>query len=151
FTGQEAGKAARSYIQDIEGGRPIPFGPDGVTDPLVSPDGKRVLARQGANRVIFDRHGENLHQVRGLVTGDRIIRWSGDSRRLYVYQAQGTIQLFELDPDTGSRRMLREITLLDRAGMVRVPRLFVSADGNSYVYSVNRTFSELYLAKGVIH
>jgi serine/threonine protein kinase/Tol biopolymer transport system component len=151
FTGQEAGKAARSYIQDIEHGRPVPFGPDGVTEPLVSPDGKRVLARKGENRVVFERDGGKLQEVRGVQTADRVIRWSGDSRRLYVYRAQGTIQLFAVDPDTGSRQMLREITLVDRAGVVSTPRLFVSADGNSYVYSIYRAFSELYLGKSIIH
>ena len=150
FTGQEVGKIARSYVQDIEGGKPMPLGPKGLTNPLVSPDGKWLLARNGENYVILGSNGEMLHRVRGLETGDRVIRWSEDSRQLYVYRVQGSILLFELDPGTGSRRMLREITLLDRAGIVGVPRLKVSADGRSYVYSFNRKFSELYLAKGVV-
>jgi serine/threonine protein kinase len=148
FTGQEVGKIGRSYIQDIEGGRPMPLGPEGLTNPLASPDGKWFLVKSGEKYVILGSSGEMQHEVRGLESGDGVIRWSENSRQLYVYRAQGAIQLFEVDPGTGSRRMLKEIPLLDRTGIVGVPRLKVSADGRSYVFSLNRKFSELYLAKG---
>lgn len=151
FTGQEAGNPARSYIQDIDGGPPIPLGPEGLTNPILSPDGKRYLARRGESYVILGSNGEEPHETSGFELGDRVIRWSGDSRHLYVYRVDGSIQLFEVDPATGSRRLLREIPLLERDGLVGVPRLFVSADGKSYVYSFSRKFSELYLAKGIVH
>lgn len=150
FTGKEPGKIARGYIQDIEGGKPVPFGPDGLTNPRASPDGKWYLAHKGGSYVIFGSNGEMPREVRGVEAGDKVTRWSGDGRHLYVYRVQGAIQLFELDPGTGSRRMLREITHFDRAGIEGTPRLFVSADGKSYVYSFRRKFSELYLAKALV-
>jgi Tol biopolymer transport system component len=150
FTGQEVGKPARSYIQDIDGGPPVPLGPEGVTNPIASPDGKAYLARRGESYVIFGSHGEPPRDARGFSVGDNLIRWCGDSRHLFVYRVQGSMQLFELDPDTGSRRLLREIPLLERDGLVGTPRLYVSADGKSYIFSFNRKFSELYLAKGIV-
>jgi len=151
FTGQQAGKPPRSYIQNVGGGRPVPFGPDGVTNPIISPDGKLVLGRSGEKYVMFDRDGRNLRDVHGLRPDDRVLRWADKRPDLYVYQAQRKLQLFELRPDTGQRQMLREIPVPGLAVISGAPHLFVSQDGKSYVYSVDTTTSELYLVKNLVY
>ena len=119
FTGEETGKPPRAYIQLVGGEKPVPLGPLGVTSPLLSPDGKVVLARKGAEPVIFDRSGKNLREVKGLDTDDRIIRWSPEHHDLYIYKVQHGIQLFDLNPETGSRRLLREIRTPEMGGDCR--------------------------------
>ena len=151
FTGQEPGKAARCYIQDIAGGRPKPLGPEGTSGPRVSPDGKLVLAREGLKYVLFPLDGGELRQVRGLDSEDHVIRWSEDSRWLYVYRQQRPIRLFEVDPISGRRQLLRQINPSDPTGMIEVPKLFVSANGKSFVYSWVRKISELYIVKNLLH
>jgi eukaryotic-like serine/threonine-protein kinase len=150
FTGQEPGKAERCYIQDIEGGKPEPFGPEGVTTPRVSPNGKYMLARQGGAYVLVPLGGGKPQPVPGLAPEEEAIRWSEDSRWLFVYRPEPLMKLFEVDPVTGNRQLVRPINHSDPAGAIGLPQLFVSANGKSSVYSFQQRLSDLYVAKKMI-
>ncbi len=151
FTGSEGGQASRCYIQDINGGKPLPLCPEGVTRAQMSPDGKSLLAREGKTYVILRADGTDKRPVNGLDADEEVIRWSADSRDLFTYRTRNSVELFRLDPVTGHKQLLRQITPSDRAGMVRLPLLYVSADGKSYIYHVVRKSSQLFVMKGGLH
>ena len=57
------------------------------------------------------------------------------------------IQLLRLDPVTGKRKVLHQISPSTPAGIISLPNVLVSADGKSYVYHVVRKNSELFVVK----
>ncbi|MGO9208926.1 MAG: protein kinase domain-containing protein [Terriglobales bacterium] len=151
FTGQEAGKPPRTYVQEIDGGSPRPITPPGVTGSLVSPDGTMLFgaSADGKPAVVSLKTGE-VQEPRGLDQREWVIRWSADSHWLYVYQGkQLPITIHRVDPWSGRRELIRQITPADPAGILGSSRVYVSADGNSYVYQSERHLSELYLARGL--
>ena len=80
-----------------------------------------------------------------------MIRWSGDSRWLYVYQGrQLPITIHRVDPRSGRRELIHQIMPADSAGILGSSRVLVSADGKSYVYQCEHHLSELYLARGLM-
>ena len=151
FSGQEPGKVVRCYIQDIAGGRPAPLGPEGLTDPKVSPDGKLMLARSGRNFVIVRLTDNSVQPAIGVDPADHVIRWSGDSRSLFLYREQRVIRLFQVDPLSGHKQLLRQINPSDPAGMIGFPEVLVSANGKSCVYWFVRTISDLYVTRNLLH
>ncbi len=159
FDGQEKGKPPRTYVQSIDGGAPQPITAPTIIGsrfvllsiPLLSPDGS-LLVGAGPDRkpvLVSVKTGET-HALVGLAPAEYIVRWSADSRWLFVYQGrQLPITIHRLDPRTGRRELIRQITPADPAGILGSPRVYVSADGASYVYQADRHLSELYLATGL--
>lgn len=151
FTGQEAGKPPRTYVQAIDGGSPRAITPPGVTGILISPDGSLLFGTSAdGKRVLVSLRSDEVEEARGLEPREWVIRWSGDSRWLYVYQGrQLPITIHRVDPRNGSRELIRQIMPADPAGIIGSSRVLVSADGKSYVYQPERHLSELYLAHGL--
>ncbi len=85
------------------------------------------------------------------LTGDEAFAgWSTDAARIYVGSWKGPQGRIEsLDVTSGRRTVVREITMDDPAGALTTPDLFVSADGQSYVYGSPRMLSTLYLVTGL--
>jgi len=147
FLGLETGKGPRLYVQSLEGGDPKPISPElglnfWVRRP-VSPDGRRVIARDGERFFLFPVDGGDPVPVAGLVGRETPIRWSADGRFLYVRGAPGPpIRLSLLDPVTGLREPWEEIPEL--RGQV-----LLSADGHSHAISSQMENSDLYLVEGL--
>ena len=150
FSGEEQGKPIRCYIQDISGAKPEPLGPEGLSTPRVSPDGKFLLARKGTDWVLADLSNNQVQPARGIDPADKVIRWSGDGRSVYLYRQQRIIRLFQVDPLTGHKELLREINPADPAGMIGLPEVMISADGKTCVYWFVRRISELYVARNLL-
>lgn len=150
FSGQEQGKAVHCYIQDISGAKPEPLGPEGLSNPRVSPDGKFMLARRGRDYMLVHLGDNQLQPARGVDPADHVVRWSGDSRWIYVYRQQRVIRIFRVDPVTGNKELLREIDPADPAGMIGLPEVLLSADGKTFVYWFTRRISELYVARNLV-
>jgi Tol biopolymer transport system component len=149
FSGQEDGKPSRSFIQDIEGGRPRPLTPEGITGTLISPNGQFLLTNvSNGKRSLFYIPQGSLREIRGLRRDDQILRWSEDGWLLCVSGGHPPFTIYALDPITGNRRVVRSIAPPDSAG-TGTPHLHLSADGKSYVYAFQRVLSKLYLVKGV--
>jgi hypothetical protein len=122
-----------------------------LTDPRISPDGKFMLAQAGRNFVIVRLADNQMQPAMGVDVADHVIRWSGDSRWLFLYREERVIRLYEVDPLSGHKQLLRQINPSDPAGMIGVPEVLVSADGKYCVYWFVRTISELYVAKNLLH
>jgi len=126
----------------------FPLAPNGHQ---LSPDGRRVLARpaQGAS-VEFTIDGDGPRPVPGLLPTDLPVRFDRDGRHVYVQSSQ-TIPstIYRVDTVTGDRKLWRTLSPRDAAGVFRVDRVRLSADGTAYVYSLRRVVSSLQLIRGL--
>jgi Tol biopolymer transport system component len=152
LSGSEPGHAIRSYVQDLEGGKPRPITPEGLTAIRVSPDGKRVVG-VGANReiVVYSLNGGPPRQVPGVPAGFAPGEWTADSSSLLMDAEEGRDRLgiYRVNVETGKRELLRTLSPKDPAGLVFVGRIVVSPDARSYAYSYYRMNSVLYVISGL--
>ncbi len=82
----EPGHKVRCYLVDLEGGKPIPITPEGITGALISPDGKYILRNDNgaATRSILP---PEVHPVPSPVSkpGFIPVQWSEDNSSVYGY------------------------------------------------------------------
>jgi len=151
FTAREQGRPARTFMQNIDGGAPLPVTPEGITGTLISPDGTLLLANDAkGKRIVFPLAGGVPQEIRGLEDDERALRWADDGRSIYVYTSdQMPLKIYRLNYSTGKREFLRDIRPFDPAGIRSPPRIFMTPDGRSYLYQFSRYLSELYLIDGL--
>jgi hypothetical protein len=138
-------------MQDIGGGQPRPITPEGTNWGIVSPDDKSVLASGRENKYfIYPVAGGAPQSVPWLAADESAIRWTVDGRGVLVYRQMQIPSLIELvDLSTGRRTRVRELSPVDRAGVVQISQVAFSDDGKSYAYSYNQNVSRLALIEGV--
>jgi eukaryotic-like serine/threonine-protein kinase len=150
----EPGRGARLYIQSLDGQKLRAFTPEGTNVAwAMTPDGTRVAAADADRRVMLYEvaAGVEAAPIPGTELGDVPIRFSSDGRYLYVLvrgdDARAEVQ--RVDIASGARDLYKEISPSDPIGVYGVPRVFLSADGQSYVYSFVRMLDELFLVDGL--
>ncbi len=153
--GQPQGQAPRGYVQDIGGGEPRPFTPEGVGSLRwwmlpVSPDGSRVVARGVDGKTAIYKISDGTSEgMRGLNEGDVPVRWTADGRGLFVAHGNGLPWIVErLDVATGRRTPALEIRARDASGL-RLSLIGMSPDGRHYVHSYSRLLTELFVVQGL--
>jgi Tol biopolymer transport system component len=150
----EPGRGMRLYIQSLEGKDVRAFTPEG-TGPAwaVTPDGARVAAADADRRLMSYEvaGGVEPSPIPGCEPGDVPVRFTPDGRSLYVLTRgdRGRGEIHRVNVTTGDRELWKEITPADPTGLAGVPRVFLSDDGQSYVYSFVRMLDELYLVDGL--
>jgi eukaryotic-like serine/threonine-protein kinase len=154
FAGFEAGKRARTWIQDLSGGSPRAITPEGIVGTLVSPNGKMVMARDGNGlRKLYPLDGSGAPQsLPPFAPAEGVIGFAADGVLLIgrFPPAAGTVDVFRLDLATGTRTPVRSITPIPASlGQGGVGHLLVTPDGRSFVYGYGVTVSDLYLVKGL--
>ncbi len=81
---------------------------------------------------------------------ERLIRWVAGGTRLLVRTNSGVpVQVFEIDPITGDRKLWKEVAPADPVGVVQITRLLVSDDSQTIVYGLNRKIRSLRFADGL--
>ncbi|HTC93099.1 MAG TPA: protein kinase [Terriglobales bacterium] len=157
FAGNAADHPARLYVQDVDGGKPVPITPEGIDVSdigggfTVSPDGKSV-ALMGANDDIFiyPIEGGTPQKLKGNTPGDVPIQWSADGRALYLYRGgDRQFQIYRCDIATGKSTLFKELKPSDLAGIDDMNSVLVTPDGKWYAYSYQRTLSHLFIVDGV--
>jgi hypothetical protein len=153
--GQQQGQPSRGYVQDIDGGTPRPFTPEGVRVLRwwalpVSPDGTRIIASNHAGIPrIYHIDGGRSEPVPGLSTDDLPLQWLADGRGLLVAHGNGLPWMVErLDLATGRRTPQFEVRARDAAGL-RLSTLALSSDGRHYVHSYARLLTDLFIVEGL--
>jgi len=151
FSANRIGHGVQCFVQDVDGGKPRPVTPEGVTFCEISPDGK-LIAGNGPGGVggwLYPMDGGQPRPIPGLEAGERFV-WTSDPRFLYEYQwKQSPAKVYRLNILTGQRQLFTEITPPDVAGLHDIAFIHFSADGRAYVYSYTRLLSELYLVDGL--
>src|SRR5580658_3249756 len=149
FAGNEAGRAVRCYVQNIDGGKPRPVTPEGVSMCQVSPDGKLIAGVDATGMKLYPLDGGAPRSITGLQPGE-FFDWTSDPRFGYVYERKtAPVKIYRLNLQNGQRQLFKEIDPADETGLYDMSHLLMSADGRAYVYGYTRLLSELYLVSGV--
>src|SRR4029077_4879969 len=145
----------RLYELDPDRGTTRPLTPGGVNcaslTSSVSPDGRQIVALDQKGRAwIYPVEPGAARLLPGYSPEDRFVRWSGDGHAVFLWRfLKASIQVFRLDIASGERRLLREISIPDPAGLYTTVNLLLTPDANSYVYTYGRMLSTLYLVEGL--
>ena len=151
FNGKEIGKKWRVYRLGLAEGNPRPISPEGIGIPLfmtgpVSPDGGFFFGARGpGNWFRFPLDGGEALPIAGLQPGDFPVRWASD-RSLWV-RSFGSGEIWRLDLLTARKTPVTRIKPPD--SNLGVTRLFLSADGQTYVYSARTDHAQLYIVEGL--
>jgi len=154
LVGREPGRSFRSYVQDLRGGPPQPITPEGVSSLTwspISPDGTMVIATgQDGRSALYPAGGGPPRAIQGLEPQELPVRWAADERAIFTQRSDGfPLEIFRIDLATGQRRLWKRIRPVDSAGLMHRGEVFLTPDGESYVYNSERLFSHLYLVEGI--
>ena len=77
--------------------------------------------------------------------------WSADGRSIYVYRPTGPVSsdVYLVDVTSGQKKLWKRIMPPDPAGSFGIGQLQINGDGKSYMYSLWRVLSDLFLVEGL--
>ncbi len=141
----------RAWLYEIETGKSKAVTPEGVTNAILSSDGKFVLANcVDEGRCVYELQDGTVKKVTGLATTDFVINAASDPQSFYVASGGGLVRKIDVvNIFTGERKPWKEITPPDIAGVVAPINVRITPDGSAYVYTYRRVLTDLYLAKGL--
>ena len=148
--GWAKGRPPRVYVHDLRQGWTRPITPEGVTGPAVlSADGRLVATNEAATLVVYSVDSGERRELPGGKESALPARWSADARSLLLIEHLGSMaRVIRRTIETGSREVVREIRLPDPAGVTQFD-LWISDDGQRYVYTSGRRLSNLFLVEGL--
>jgi DNA-binding winged helix-turn-helix (wHTH) protein/Tol biopolymer transport system component len=151
FSGNEAGHLPRCFIQNVDGGKPRPLTPEGVSGCHVSPDGQWITAYNPLDHSfkLYPLGGGPARSIPGLLP-EESISWTTDPH--YVYASSGKVapvKVFRLNIENGQRQLFKELNPSDETGLCDLTMVLFSANGKAYVYGYTRLLSEIYLVNGL--
>ena len=153
--GSEPGHRSRLYVLSLDGSKPRPITPEGVTllpaSGTVSPDGRTIPALGPARRImLYPPEPGEPRPAPGLQPDELPIRWTPDGRAMWVFRpSEVPTKIYQVDMTSGERKLWKELTPPDPAGVLTMGPLVMTPDGKSYVYSYRRTLDELVLVEGL--
>jgi dipeptidyl aminopeptidase/acylaminoacyl peptidase len=165
FDGFGKNQTPRSFIQDLEGGAPKPFGDEGFRAVLVSPDGRSVAGtrpRSQQEGFAMGAKVESLHliypadgnggprPIAGALPDDTLVQWSGDGKTIYVRGGEAQpLTLYRLDLATGRRDRWKALVPPDLTGFrgyaESAGAVCITPDGRFYAYTFLTDSSRLTL------
>jgi Tol biopolymer transport system component len=150
FEGNEPNRPARTFVQDLHGGKAVPLTPEGTKAVRVSPDQKYATMAGGGKLRLLPLGGGEPKAIADLEAGESVVRWSGDGRYLYLRKSiePAVMRISRLDISKGRNEPWKELKTPDPVG-VQISQVVMTPDGNSYAYSFQRDISTLYLAQGL--
>jgi Tol biopolymer transport system component len=152
FPGKEAGRLPRLWLVDLENaGPPKAVSPEGVTKGVLSPDGRTVAVSDDAGRfVLCPASGGECSPVKGVQPEDTPEQWEASGKAILVWNRNRTwpAQIYRVDLTTGDRRLHKEISPSDPAGVL-YGNILLARDGEHYIYRVRRVTGQLFLGEGL--
>jgi hypothetical protein len=149
FPGAEPGRRARAYLVDIKTGQAAAVTPEGTTDPLISPDGTRVVARDQTQEFkLYPVGGGEAESIKSLKDGEVPIRWNDSGTKLYVWGRTFPAHIFLVDLKSGGRQPWTTLIPPDSAGVL-YGNVVMTPDGKTSVYRYRLATTTLYLAEGL--
>ena len=155
FVAEEKNRPPRSYIQDLEGGPPRPFGEDGMRATLVSPDGKEIAGSTPDGHFLYRTDGGGSPRpIAGTRPDDFLIQWAAGGNSLFVRGAEErALTLYRVNLSTGKRELWKELAPPETAGFLEYgsgPKgVRVTPDGRSYVYTYWSRLGGLVVIEGL--
>jgi eukaryotic-like serine/threonine-protein kinase len=150
FNANEAGHAVRCYFVSVEGGKPVPVTPEGVTGGFVSPDGKQVLTYKGTIVALTPGSNGIPHPIPGIGQDFTPLQWSDDGTAIYGYRP-GHIpeSLSKVDIATGHESVVQDIQPQSTTGVVLIAPLVTNRNATRFAFSYYQVFSVLYVISGL--
>ena len=156
FASAEAGRGMRLYLQVLDGGKPRPLTPEGVSPGWdlcnpISPDNKWVTAVRADRRIVlYPVEGSEPRELAALEPGEKPVQWDVYGRSLYVMRSEEVrARVYRLDVSTGRRELWKEVVPPDPVGVFGFMNFMTTPDARSYAYTYMRQLSELYLVEGL--
>jgi predicted Ser/Thr protein kinase len=151
FAATEPGRGLRLYSIDLEGGKPRPLTPEGVTWFNVLASGTFAASVDAKHQVVlYPVAGGDPVACPGTNRGDLPLAWSADEKHLYVFrQGPPPLRVYRVEWRTGRRELWKEITPPDPAGVYRIAGVTISPDGRAFAYSYIQQFADLHLVEGL--
>ncbi len=152
FCGTEPQRAGRCYIDTLSHGSPIPVTPPGTSQAVISPDGRRVLARVGDSVAIYPLGGGAPRPALGVRPGDDLIRWSPDGHDVWVWtnrSSASSLDFDRVDPVTGARTPLLNVVPRELGGVRGFDWTTLADDPQVYAYNQFLYTSLLYTVDGL--
>ena len=151
FVGNQPGRPARVWVQDVDSGEPRPVTVEGTLwkGKALSPDGKWFVDEQGNLQSV---DGGAPRPLSGLLPEDRTFRFSADGRALIVGPGAGSLhrkRISRLDLTTGKRELLMEVVPRQPLGGGGIADVHVADDEKAWAYSFSGVHSELYVVDGL--
>ncbi|HWO28605.1 MAG TPA: hypothetical protein VNO32_07380, partial [Candidatus Acidoferrum sp.] len=142
---------ARCYLVNLDGGKPVPITPEGITGGLVSPDGQYILRANDAGVVaVYPIAGGAARPIPNLEAGFTPLRWTKDNAAVYGYRpGQAPTSLYKVNLVTGKKTVVQELQPENNVGVVFIAPVVVNRDGSRSAYSYYQVFSVLYLISGL--
>ncbi|MDQ5871636.1 MAG: serine/threonine-protein kinase [Acidobacteriota bacterium] len=151
--GRESGRGVRLYLQDLAGGKPRPFTPEGYRanglKPL-SPDGRSIVVI-GPERTVYlyPIEGGEPTPLPALTFQNSVVGWSPDARALYHSSRGVPLEVHRMDIATGADEVIKELMPSDHAGVESVGPVLLLPDRKSYVFGYVRILSDLHVVDGL--
>ncbi len=150
FNGTEPSSGTRSYVQDLDGTPPRPFTSPNTWVTSISPDGKSGAGVAPHEMLIWPMDGGPPRVLSSAAPEERPVAWSANGRSVWTFsRSQVPASVFELDVQTGARRLWKTLRPPDLSGVSSIDQFKVTPDGRSYFYSYRRVLSQLYTVRGL--
>lgn len=149
--GREHGHGERNYLVDLNGGKPVPITPEGITGGLVSPDGKYILRADDAGLLAMYPIAEGAPRpVPDLGPGFTPVQWSEDNSSVFVYHSgQVPTKVYKVNLATGEKTLVQELQPETTTGAVSIRPVVVTRDASRFAYSYYQVLSVLYVISGL--
>jgi DNA-binding winged helix-turn-helix (wHTH) protein len=147
--GAPPGQQLRLYVQDIDGGKPVPLPFDTYLEmPSISPDGRQLAGLNANARVEIVNLGGGS-TVLQTPPWTRPVRWTRDGKTLIVATWRGVpSKLFRVNLTTGASTFWKTVGPSDRAGATATQNVLIADDDQTIVYDSITMLSELFVAHG---
>ena len=156
IAGEEKDRLPRTYLQDVDGGPPHPFGGEGLRISVVSPDGKRLAGTTLDGAFVFsvDGNGKDPKPIAGVEPDEFLVQWGSDGHTLYVRGIEkNPLTLYRVDLETGKRTLWKRLRPTEEAGFIEFgsgPKgVRITPDARSVVYTYWTEQANLYVIEGL--
>jgi eukaryotic-like serine/threonine-protein kinase len=148
INGNEPGHGVRCYLLNLDGGKPTPITPEGITGGLVSPDGQFILANKPVN--LYPIAGGAPHSIPNLQPDFIPLQWTEDKSSVYGYRGgQIPTTVYKVNLLTGKQTIVRELQPETPTGLVTIAPVVVTRDGSRFAFSYYQVKSALYVISGL--
>jgi len=148
----EPGHGIRCYLLDLDGGKPVPVTPEGISNALVSPDGQFVLrANDAAVVAVYPITGGAPRPIPDLEPGFTPLQWSEDNSSVVYGYLRGQLptKVYKVNLVTGAKTLIQELQPATTTGVVSIAPVVVAREASRFAYSYYQVDSVLYVISGL--
>jgi Tol biopolymer transport system component/tRNA A-37 threonylcarbamoyl transferase component Bud32 len=149
FTGNQPGRPVRSWMYDLDGGKPTPVTKESIRGTRVSPDGHTFVLVDPRKLLLADIVSGEPKAITDLQPGESAVRWSSDGHHLFLAQQQGgTLRVSRIEVASRKREPWRTLKVPESGAEFFGP-VALSPDGKAVACTFQHDLDNLFLVKGL--